>query len=130
MPDPTLWRVHDHCAAITRLYGIYERFVIQIVGDWLTLLPGLVPDYKSLDENVQTEHRKGVARVLQRLDSAKFKHLTALEVVRGFYEAVSGSATYDLLPEAFAIREQNYRSEVLQEILTSVSVVNSWGWIQ
>jgi hypothetical protein len=29
LPDPTLWRVHDHCAAITRLYAIYERFVVE-----------------------------------------------------------------------------------------------------
>jgi len=129
-PDPTLWRVHDHCAAVTRLYAIYEHFVVEIVGDWLAILPKLVPNYQALAASVHKEHRKGVARVLQNLGSAKFRHLTALDAVRGFHQAVSGAESYELLPEAFALREQNYRHEVLQEIFNSVAVLESWAWIQ
>jgi len=129
-PDPTLWRVHDHCAAVTRLYAIYEHFVVEIVGDWLSLLPKLVPNYQTLSDSVHKEHRKGVARVLQNLGSTKFRHLTALDAIRGFHQAVSGAESYELLPEAFALREQNYRQEILQEIFTSVAVLESWAWIQ
>lgn len=129
-PDPTLWRVHDHCAAVTRLYGIYERFVVEIVGDWLVLLPKLVANYQSLADSVHKEHRRGVARVLQNLGSTKFRHLTALDAVRGFHQAVSGAESYELLPEAFALRDQNYRPEILQDIFNSVAVMESWAWIQ
>jgi len=129
-PNPTLWRVHDHCAAITRLYGIYERFVVDMVGDWLAVLPKLVANYQALDDTVQQEHRRGVARVLQNLGSNKFRHLSALDAVRGFYQAVSGDTSYELLPEAFALRDQNFRHEVLQVIFSSVAVRDSWGWIQ
>ena len=101
-----------------------------MVGDWLAVLPKLVPNYQALDETVHKEHRKGVARVLQNLGSTKFRHLTPLDAVRGFYQAVSGDASYELLPEAFALREQNYRPEILQEIFSSVAVADSWGWIQ
>src|SRR5262245_43292727 len=102
-PDPTLCRVYDHCAAVTRLYAIYERFVVEIVADWLALLPKLVPNYQALESAVHKEHRKGVARVLHNLASMKFRHLTSLDAVRGFYEAVSGADSYELLPEAFAL---------------------------
>lgn len=130
LPDPTLWRVYDHCAAITRLYAIYERFVVEIVRDWLTILPKLVPNYQALEDTVHQEHRKGVARVLQNLGSKKFRHLTSADVVRGFYQAVSGAESYELLPEAFAVKEQNFRQEILQEIFSSVAVSEAWAWIQ
>ena len=97
--------------------------------DWLGLLPTLVANYQAL-ESVHEEHRKGVARVLQNLGSAKYRNLTPLDAVRGFYQAVSGATTYELLPEAFTVRSQNYRQETLQEIFNSVAVMESWAWIQ
>jgi hypothetical protein len=32
-PTTTEWRIYDHCAALTRLYAIYERFVEEVIAD-------------------------------------------------------------------------------------------------
>lgn len=31
-PEPRDWRIYDHCAVVTRLYAIYERFVEEVRG--------------------------------------------------------------------------------------------------
>jgi hypothetical protein len=43
LPDSVEWRIYDHCAAIIRLYAIYEQFVGDMIRDWLALLPSLTP---------------------------------------------------------------------------------------
>jgi hypothetical protein len=34
-PNEIPWKVYDHCATVTRLYAIYERFIEDIISDWL-----------------------------------------------------------------------------------------------
>jgi hypothetical protein len=33
IPKATEWRIYDHCAVVTRLYAIYERFVEELISD-------------------------------------------------------------------------------------------------
>ena len=37
IPKATEWRVYDHCAVVTQLYAIYERFVEALITDWLLI---------------------------------------------------------------------------------------------
>jgi hypothetical protein len=130
LPDATGWRIYDHCAGLTRLYTIYEQFVSELVRDWLIMLPSLVLDYNSLEKCVRDAHRSGVAKLLQNINQARFRHLNCLDVTKGYMEALSGVSPYELIPEAFLSKDQNYRREVLEDLFASLSIANSWSWIQ
>lgn len=130
LPDVTGWRIYDHCAGLTRLYTIYEQFVSEVVCDWLVMLPALVPDYQALEKCVSDAHRRGVAKLLQNIEQARFGHLNSLAVMKGYVAALSGVSPYELIPEAFLSMEHNYRREVLEQLLASLSIQNSWAWIQ
>src|SRR5262245_54767141 len=75
-PGDTEWRLYDHCAAVTRLYAIYEQFVTAAVGLWLSQLPDLYGPYGSLPESVRNAHRMGTGDILIHHGGDRYAHLT------------------------------------------------------
>lgn len=129
-PDNTQWRVYDHCAAITRLYSIYEGFVDELLTNWLNTLPDLIPAYSSLSITIREKHRRSVGRLLQELDKTRYQHIAADQVIQGFYHGLFGSSKYDLFPKAFLMRDQNLRKDTLIEMLTSSGISDCWPWLE
>jgi hypothetical protein len=130
VPGLTEWRVYDHCTVVTRLYAIYERFVKNLVTDWVRLLPSIFPRYADLEEKIQNTHRTGVGRLLCDLKNNRFKHLKIDVVVRGLFRGVTGEEEYALLPDAFLLHEQNLRKEVLAELFAGAGIPNAWTWVE
>ncbi len=129
IPKARDWRVYEHCATVTRLYAIYERFVEDLVSDWLGLLPGLFPSYSDLEERIRNTHQIGVGRLLLDLKKNRYKHLSLEEVVRGLFCGVTGEEEYELLSDAFLFHEQNLRRETLEKLLADAGIPNAWAWI-
>jgi hypothetical protein len=127
--SPAEWRIFDHCAALTRLYAVYERFVVELITEWLNSLPRIFPKYENLPGSLKKEHRDGVARLLPRLGSGRYEDLTESDLLRGLFYGVSGNEGYELRPEPFIIMEQNLRATALDQLLRKVGVADSWGWV-
>lgn len=129
IPKAREWRVYDHCAVVTRLYAIYERFVEDLVTDWLGLLPGLFPRYSDLEERIRNTHQMGVGRLLIDLKKNRHEHLSIEEVIHGLFHGVTGEEEYELLSDAFLFHEQNLRKETLEKLLADAGIPNAWAWI-
>jgi hypothetical protein len=130
VPGVTDWRVYDHCAVVTRLYAIYERFVENLITDWVRLLPSIFPRYVDLEETIQNTHRTGVGRLLCDLKKNRFEHLSIDQVVQGLFRGVTGEEEYALLPDAFLLHEQNLRKGVLEQLLAGAGIQNAWAWVE
>ncbi len=129
IPKVTEWRVYDHCAVVTQLYAIYERFVEDLITDWLLILPCLVPCYSELEERIQNTHQKGVGRLLIDLNKNRYKHLSNHKVIRGLFHGVNGEDQYELLSDAFLFHEQNLRKDILEKLLADAGISNTWIWV-
>src|SRR5216683_2554976 len=57
MPGKVDWQVYDHCGAVTRIYAVYERFVSDLVGEYVRMLPKLYGKYSDLPLRVTKQHR-------------------------------------------------------------------------
>lgn len=129
VPEMTEWRIYDHCAAVTKLYAIYENFVEDLIRDWLSLLPQLYSNYIDLDERIRNTHKVGVARLLLDLNKNRYEHLAIEDVVNSLYLGINNKTNYELLPDAFLFHEQNLRREILDKLLADAGILNSWTWI-
>lgn len=128
-PTTTEWRIYDHCAALTRLYAIYESFVDEIVSDLLTTLPSLFK-YSDLKEGVQKEHRDGVAHILQRLGNRRYSSLSLEEIVKDYYEAISGTASdYRIPPWTMLRSDQNLRMNILDLVFSRIGIGEMPSWL-
>lgn len=128
-PPLLAWRIYDHCAAFTRLYAVYERFVADIVSEWLTILPDLYRQYSDLPEAVRNGHRVGAAEILQKIGGDRYAHLSEESVLRGIFEGVAGNSPYQLLFDAFMIDEQNLRHDILTKLFARIGISGAWGWV-
>jgi len=130
-PSSTDWRIYDHCAALTRLYAIYENFVQEIVGDLLSILPTLFK-YADLPNSFHEEHRFGVAHVLQQVGKTapRYRSLSTEDIVKDYYEAVSGvAANYRILPLVMLRSEQNLRMNILELIFNRIGISGLSEWL-
>lgn len=129
IPSEEEWEIYDRCAVVTRLYAIYERFVEDLISDWLRILPDLVPRYSDLEEKIQNTHREGIGRLLIDIKKNRFQHLSVEKVVQGLSCGITDTGKYELLPDAFLLHEQNLRKEVLETVLRNAGIDEAWKWV-
>jgi MAE_28990/MAE_18760-like HEPN len=129
IPSKWEWEIYDRSAVVTRLYAIYERFVEDLISDWLRLLPDLVPRYSDLDETIQNTHREGIGRLLIDIKKNRFQHLSIEQVLQGLSCGITDSGKYTLLPDAFLLHEQNLRKDVLETVLRNAGIDEAWKWV-
>jgi len=129
VPSEQEWLVYDHCSVVTRLYAIYERFVEDLIAEWLELLPDIVTKYSDLEKSIKDTHQIGVGRLLLDLKKKRFEHLSINEVIQGLFDGVTGQEKYKLIPDAFLLHEQNLRREVLEKLFADAGISNAWDWV-
>jgi MAE_28990/MAE_18760-like HEPN len=130
IPSAREWRVYEHCAVVTRLYAIYERFVEELLRDWLAIIPEIFARYSDLEERIRNTHQIGVGRLLLELKKNRYEHLSIEEVIRGLFRGTTGEQEYELLPDAFLFHEQNLRREILEKLLADAGIPNTWVWVE
>ncbi len=125
-PDRVEWRILDHCAAVTRIYAIYEQFIHEMVREHLTLLQARIK-YAELPQAVRTSYRAGVAKIIDKIDGPRFGEIDLSSLVKGYSDALVGES-YSLEPRAMLMQEQNLRLPELQRFLAACGVegVNYW----
>jgi hypothetical protein len=124
-PSDTDWRLYDHCAAVTRLYALFEEFFTGAVTEWLAALPQFYGRYADLPESVRKAYRVGTAEILAKHGGDRYAHLTEDQVIRGLAEGLAGHA-YALGSDAFLIDERNLRREKVQRVLQAVGITDPW----
>lgn len=130
VPNQKEWELYEHCAVVTRLYAIYERFVEELISTWLQYLPQLVENYLELDDKIQNTHREGVGRILLEFKKDRFKDLSENQVIRGlFYGTTNQNKNYQLLPEAFLLHDQNLRKDILEKLFADAGISATWKWV-
>ncbi|HEY9799604.1 MAG TPA: MAE_28990/MAE_18760 family HEPN-like nuclease [Leptolyngbyaceae cyanobacterium] len=130
IPKLREWRIYEHCAAVTRLYAIYENFVEELISNWLIILPDLYPQYSDLEETIRENHQEGVGKLLIELKKKKsrYEHLSPEKVMQGLFYGTTGEKKYELLPDAFLIQEQNLRRDTKESLgqIREVGKITEW----
>src|SRR5690242_19599963 len=98
IPSKLDWQVYDHCAAVTRIYAAYERFVSDLVGEYIRMLPRLYATYAELPLTLTRQHRRGIGHILLKLgETGRYKNIEEEVIVTQLAEGLSGASSYTLL---------------------------------
>jgi RiboL-PSP-HEPN len=127
--NPTTWRTLEHAGAMTSLYAAYERFVYDLLREWLSQLPTLYARHSELRRNLQRVHRIGTAKVIEKIDHHRYRHLSLPVILRDLTSSCEDAQPYRLLPEAFFSEDDNLRKDPLEALLGRVGIENAWQWI-
>lgn len=127
-PDRVEWRIIDHCAAVTRIYAIYEQFVHEMVREHLSLLQSRLL-FSELPEKMQSAYRLGLAKILERKDGPRFGDLDLAQLVENYHRGLKGEP-YTLEPRALLTHEQNLRLSELDRLTKACGIEGVGAWIE
>jgi MAE_28990/MAE_18760-like HEPN len=128
MADSLQWRIIDHCAAVTRIYAIYEQFSHEMVREHLGLLQSRLP-FSDLPEAIQSSYRLGLSRILEKKDGPRYADLNLSHLVDNYGLALQGKI-YSLEPRAMLMQEQNLRLPELHRFMSASGVDGVSAWIE
>ncbi len=127
-PDRLEWRVIDHCAAVTRIYAIYEQFAHEMIREHLSLLQGWI-SFADLPEPIRSSYRLGIAKILDKKEGPRFADIDLAQLIGGYDRALTGDE-YTLEPRAMLMQEQNLRLPELQRFMTACGIAGVTAWIE
>jgi MAE_28990/MAE_18760-like HEPN len=131
IPTDREWLGYENCAAVTRLYAVYESFVEALIIKWIEELPSLVPKHSDLDERIKETHIDNVGRILRERNKQRFDGLSLEAAIYKLYCGVTDIQPYELLADAFIIHDRNLRKEDLEELLKNAGIHQlAWNWIK
>ena len=127
-PDATNWKVIDHCSAVTRIYALYESFVLQVLREYLVFLSGSY-SFSDLGADFKAKYTRGIGQILLDQDKQRYQALDIDSVLNAAGDALAGRAGYQLQPEALIRAEQNLRMPELQRLFSHCGLSGIEGWI-
>lgn len=127
-PDRLEWRIIDHCAAVTRIYAIYEQFAHEMIREHLSLLQGRL-SFSYLPEQIRSSYRVGIAKILDKKDGPRFADLDLSKLI-GAYDRALKDEEYSLEPRAMLMQEQNLRLTELHRFMNACGIDGAATWIE
>jgi hypothetical protein len=127
-PDPTSWRIIDHCAAVTRSYAVFEMFVSELLREYLVFL---AKSYKmsALGADFKRKFTRGVGQMLLDHDKPKYRVDDLQALLSNASDAISDKLGYQIAPEALLRLEQNLRMYELERLFAQCGLMGLKHWI-
>lgn len=130
-PSRVDWQLFDHSAGITRMYALYEQFIVDLVTAYIDQLPSFYPRYSDLPEAIHKQHRIGVGQLLQKWsESGLYGHLSEETIAAGLADGLCGTRCYRLLSDAFLLDVENYRPAALTKLFGYLGFQNCLSYVR
>jgi hypothetical protein len=127
-PDATNWKIIDHCSAVTRVYALFESFVLQVLREYLAFLSSAYT-LSALGIEFRAKYTRGIGQILLDQDKQRYQRLDVGSVLSGANDAIAGKAGYQIQPEALLRAEQNLRMPELQRLFSQCGLTGLEPWI-
>lgn len=130
-PNKVAWQLFDHCAAVSRIYGLFEQAVGDLVSEYAAFLPKVTPEYLNLHEDTRVQYRLGVAQILSKWKPSKsmYSHLPEDIIAAGLADGLRKNP-YSLLTDAFLIDTDNYRTDTINRIFKRFGFEDAFAWVR
>ncbi|MDN5935376.1 MAG: hypothetical protein L0H75_04245 [Nitrosospira sp.] len=129
-PEKLAWQLFDHCAAVTRIYALFEQAICELVKEYLVFLSCITPEYQNLQECTRIQYRIGVANILSKWKSSKslYSNITEDAIAAGLADGLR-KKPYVLLAEAFLVDTDNYRTDTINRLFNRFGFSNAFAWV-
>ncbi|MEG3146338.1 MAE_28990/MAE_18760 family HEPN-like nuclease [Sphingomonas sp. RT2P30] len=120
-PTSMQWRVQDHCAAVSRIYALFEQFCENLLADWIEFrAKGCL--YNLLPDKIKEGYASGIVFVLGNISRVKYSHLVEGTLISEYNTALSGEIGYVLSAECLPHHKNNLRWDDLLEIFSRCGI--------
>ncbi len=116
-------KIYSYNSYIITLYGLLERFIENLLTQYLTELSNCSSNYESLPQIIQDNNIQKNSELLLNLSLVKNKDIDSKELI----EILNNNLTRDnskLYPKAFTQHKSNFRHNSINEFFKNVGISN------
>ncbi|SIT20833.1 hypothetical protein SAMN05421686_1243 [Thalassolituus maritimus] len=126
-PALTDSKVYSYKNGIISLYGFLERYVEDIIIEFLRGICELSLDYKSLPQEIRKNHLDASLDHINKLKklrgmSADYRQSSLTEAVKNMHNCLVEAQEYALNYDAFVSHTSNFRYDSIHEIFTRIGI--------
>jgi hypothetical protein len=105
---------YDYNTIIISLYGYLERFIEDLVGEYLALIASRVPTFAELPLPIQEKHLSLSLELARKADYQRYAGSVRVDdIVAKLHACFSTPEKYQLNDQAFALHTANFRHSVV-----------------
>lgn len=121
-------KIYSQASSLSRLYAVYETFIEKILSDYLDFVSEIF-SFESMSDSFKNEYRMGISHILSRIDQGRYNHLQHDDVVNRYHNAINNNSPYQFVTEALIRHEQNFRLNILENMLSRLGLEGFDSWI-
>jgi hypothetical protein len=120
-------KVFSYKNGIISLYGFLERFIEDVVIEYLRAICEQSPDYKSLPHEIRKNHLDASLDHVNKIKRIKgingdYREYTLRETVKNMHACLAESQSYTLNYDAFISHSSNFRYDSIHEVFTRIGI--------
>jgi len=127
-PDATQWRVLDHCAAVGRIYALFEQFCEALLAEWIAFRTDGV-QFSELPDKMRVSYAEQFPSMLSDTFKVRYAHIVASDMIGDYHHALSGGRNFKLTPEVLTRHNANLRWLDVVEIFNRSGLTGLDEWI-
>lgn len=114
-------KVFNYRANVISLYGNFEQFVESVIGEYISNLCSLLPNYQDLNKNLQENYPNLMFSLFGKLHYPKFSALKETDITQSLYDTINQNQS-KVRAEAFVQNGGNYRQEEISNAFNRFGV--------
>ncbi len=115
---------YDYNTIIVSLYGYLERYIEDLIGEYLDQLSNLVPQFPDLPTSIQTNHLTLSLELTRKADYQKYvSSVRAEDIIAKLYACFSTPNQYQLNVQAFTQHNANFRQAMVIETFKQCGII-------
>jgi len=123
----TTQKKYEYLVAVISLYGLLERFIEDIVCEYLDKLSRLKTSYSELPDEIQKNNISLSAELLTKLGYKRYVNIiTKEQVISSLHECLRENKS-NLVGQAFVQHTANYRIDEIVNVFSRIGIKNFIG---
>jgi RiboL-PSP-HEPN len=116
---------YDYNTIVISLYGYLERFVEDLIGEYLTLISSYVPTFSELPSPIQGNHLPLSLELARKADYQRYAGSVRVDdVVARLHACFNTPDKYQLNDQAFAQHSANFRQSVVATTFSQFGIAD------
>lgn len=115
-------REFNYNSLVISLYGYFERFIEDIVVDYLDQLNKAVPNYNDLPEKITERHYSLCIALLGKLDQARYAGLAKKDIIDKLNKCLNVGEQYKFIIDAFTQHGANFKTSVIDDFFGNLDI--------
>ena len=115
----------DYNSVVVSLYGLVERYIEDLLRNYIRVLGKIVSSYKNLPDQIIKNHVNGSFELLKQAEQSRYKGPYTKElIIANLHSCINDPDNFSLNTDAFIQHTANFRKGVIDDLFATAGLLN------